>query len=116
MGSSSPPSAARSANWKSTWVSSCSNAGHSRSPQPVKNCSGSSQPFFSNLNLIAGELQGGEPRQIRIGASTIVLRDHLPEFFRNVTEKVSAVENRFAGRISRRIGRVYYSGRNWIWQ
>lgn len=44
-------------------------------------------PFFSNLDLIAGELQGGEPRQIRIGASTIVLRDHLPEFFRNVRKK-----------------------------
>jgi DNA-binding transcriptional LysR family regulator len=44
-------------------------------------------PFFSNLDLIAGELQGGEPRQIRIGASTIVLRDHLPEFFRNVRRK-----------------------------
>jgi DNA-binding transcriptional LysR family regulator len=44
-------------------------------------------PFFSNLDVIAGELQGGEPRQIRIGASTIVLRDHLPEFFRNVRRK-----------------------------
>jgi len=44
-------------------------------------------PFFSNLDLIAGELQGGELRQIRIGASTIVLRDHLPEFFRNVRRK-----------------------------
>jgi DNA-binding transcriptional LysR family regulator len=44
-------------------------------------------PFFSNLDLIASELQGGQPRQIRIGASTIVLRDHLPEFFRNVRRK-----------------------------
>ena len=44
-------------------------------------------PFFANLDLIAGELQGGEPRQIRIGASTIVLRDHLPKFFRNVRRK-----------------------------
>lgn len=44
-------------------------------------------PFFSNLGVIAGELQGGQPRQIRIGASTIVLRDHLPEFFRNVRRK-----------------------------
>lgn len=44
-------------------------------------------PFFSNLDVVAGELQGGEPRQIRIGASTIVLRDHLPEFFRNVRRK-----------------------------
>jgi DNA-binding transcriptional LysR family regulator len=45
------------------------------------------QPFFSNLDAIAGELQGGEPRLIRIGASTIVLRDHLPEFLRNVKKK-----------------------------
>lgn len=44
-------------------------------------------PFFSNLDLIAVELQGGKPRQIRIGASTVVLRDHLPEFFRNVRKK-----------------------------
>jgi DNA-binding transcriptional LysR family regulator len=44
-------------------------------------------PFFSNLDVVASELQGGEPRQIRIGASTIVLRDHLPEFFRNVRKK-----------------------------
>ena len=44
-------------------------------------------PFFSNLDIIAGELQGGQPRQIRIGASTVVLRDHLPEFFRNVRKK-----------------------------
>src|SRR5438270_10677440 len=41
------------------------------------------QPFFSNLAQIASELQGGEERHIRIGSSTIVLRDHLPEFFRN---------------------------------
>jgi DNA-binding transcriptional LysR family regulator len=45
------------------------------------------QPFFTNLDMIAAELQGGEPRQIRIGASTIVLRDHLPEFFRNFRRK-----------------------------
>jgi len=44
-------------------------------------------PFFSNLDVIAGDLQGGQPRQIRVGASTIVLRDHLPEFFRNVRKK-----------------------------
>jgi DNA-binding transcriptional LysR family regulator len=45
------------------------------------------QPFFSNLDSIAGDLQGGQPRQIRVGASTIVLRDHLPEFFRNIRKK-----------------------------
>jgi DNA-binding transcriptional LysR family regulator len=45
------------------------------------------QPFFSNLDTIAGELQGGRPHQIRVGASTIVLRDHLPEFFSSIRRK-----------------------------
>ena len=45
------------------------------------------QPFFANLDLIASELQGGKARQIRIGASTIVLRDHLPEVFQNVRKR-----------------------------
>src|SRR5277367_1311465 len=33
------------------------------------------QPFFSNLDKISDELQGGHSWLIRIGASTIVLRD-----------------------------------------
>ena len=45
------------------------------------------QPFFANLDQIASELQGGKARQIRIGASTIVLRDHLPEVFQNVRKR-----------------------------
>jgi DNA-binding transcriptional LysR family regulator len=45
------------------------------------------QPFFSNLDLVTAELQGGKTRQIRIGASTIVLRDHLPELFQTVRKK-----------------------------
>src|SRR6185369_964195 len=45
------------------------------------------QPFFSNLDAVASELQGGKARQIRIGASTIVLRDHLPELVQNVRKK-----------------------------
>ena len=36
---------------------------------------------------MASELQGGKARQIRIGASTIVLRDHLPELFQNVRQR-----------------------------
>src|SRR6187549_533785 len=32
------------------------------------------QPFFSNIEKLASDLQGGTSRQIRIGASTIVLR------------------------------------------
>jgi DNA-binding transcriptional LysR family regulator len=45
------------------------------------------QPFFANLDLIASELQGGKARHIRIGASTIVLREHLPEVFQNVRKR-----------------------------
>ncbi len=45
------------------------------------------QPFFANLDTIAGELQGGQARLIRIGASTIVLREHLPELFQAVLRK-----------------------------
>ena len=45
------------------------------------------QPFFSNLEAVASELQGGRVRQIRIGASTTVLRDHLPEVFQSVRRK-----------------------------
>ena len=45
------------------------------------------EPFFANLDSVAGELQGGKARQIRIGATTIVLRDHLPEVFQNVRKR-----------------------------
>jgi DNA-binding transcriptional LysR family regulator len=44
-------------------------------------------PFFSNLETMAAELQGGKARQIRIGASTLVLRDHLPALFRSVRQR-----------------------------
>ena len=40
------------------------------------------QPFFANLDKIGDELQGGRTRHIRIGSSTIVLRDHLPGLFK----------------------------------
>ena len=45
------------------------------------------QPFFANLDKMAGELQGGQARHIRIGASAIVLRDHLPEVFQAARKK-----------------------------
>jgi DNA-binding transcriptional LysR family regulator len=45
------------------------------------------QPFFSNLDKIATELQGGHARRIRIGAATIMLREHLPELFQSVRGK-----------------------------
>ena len=44
-------------------------------------------PFFSNLEKVAGELQGGHARRIRIGAATIVLREHLPDLFQNVRKR-----------------------------
>src|SRR5215468_3652621 len=50
------------------------------------------EPFFSNLDSVASELQGGKARQIRIGASTIVLRDHLPELFQHVRKKYPNVK------------------------
>jgi DNA-binding transcriptional LysR family regulator len=36
------------------------------------------EPFFGGLDNLAKKLQGGTAHQIRIGASEIVLRDHLP--------------------------------------
>jgi len=45
------------------------------------------QPFFANLQTVASDLQGGKARNIRIGASTIVLRDHLPELCQRVRKK-----------------------------
>jgi len=45
------------------------------------------QPFFSNLDSLANELQGGKERQIRVGASTIVLRDHLPQLLQRMRKK-----------------------------
>jgi DNA-binding transcriptional LysR family regulator len=45
------------------------------------------KPFFSNLDKIANDLQGGQARNFRIGASTIVLRDHLPTLLTGVRKK-----------------------------
>ena len=46
------------------------------------------EPFFSKLDVVAGRLQGGGvPHQIRIGASQIVLRNHLPALMQNVRKK-----------------------------
>jgi DNA-binding transcriptional LysR family regulator len=45
------------------------------------------QPFFSNVDKIGAELQGGRVRHVRIGASTIILRDHLPGLIRDMKRK-----------------------------
>jgi DNA-binding transcriptional LysR family regulator len=50
------------------------------------------RPFFSNLEKVASELQGGQARRIRIGAATIVLREHLPELFQSVRKKFSGLK------------------------
>jgi DNA-binding transcriptional LysR family regulator len=44
-------------------------------------------PFFSNLDRVAAEFQGGQTRQFRIGASTIILRNHLPRLLQGVHKK-----------------------------
>jgi DNA-binding transcriptional LysR family regulator len=45
------------------------------------------QPFFSSLGALESELQGGETRHVRIGASGIVLRDHLPDLLLDLRRK-----------------------------
>jgi len=45
------------------------------------------QPFFAGLDKLEIELQGGQAQHIRIGASTIVLRDHLPDLVQQAKKK-----------------------------
>lgn len=45
------------------------------------------QPFFEGLEGIASQLQQGRDGRIRIGASGIILRDHLPELFQVVRRR-----------------------------
>ncbi len=45
------------------------------------------QPFFAGLDALEIELQGGQAQHIRIGASTIVLRDHLPDVVQHARKK-----------------------------
>jgi DNA-binding transcriptional LysR family regulator len=49
-------------------------------------------PFFARLDKLADELRGGQARHLRIGASTIVLRDHLPQLLQGVRQKFPAVK------------------------
>ena len=44
------------------------------------------RPFFDNLDTVADRLRGGEG-QIRIGASEVVLRDHLPGALRALEQR-----------------------------
>lgn len=49
-------------------------------------------PFFSRMDAVASELQGGQARHFRLGASTIVLRDHLPLLLQGVKKKFPSVK------------------------
>ena len=42
------------------------------------------RPFFDNLNPVAEKLRGGASQQIRLAASEIILRDHLPALLRQL--------------------------------
>lgn len=50
------------------------------------------EPFFSNLDKMATELQGGKLRHIRIGASTLILRDYLPGLLQDVRKKIPGLK------------------------
>ena len=45
------------------------------------------EPFFGQLDAVTQKLQGGTAHHIRIGASEIVLRDHLPVLMQKVRQK-----------------------------
>jgi DNA-binding transcriptional LysR family regulator len=45
------------------------------------------EPFFSGLDGMAQELQGGAAHQLRIGSSDVILRDHLPEVLQAARRK-----------------------------
>ena len=45
------------------------------------------QPFFDNINAMADKLRGGISQHIRIGASEVVLRDHLPPVLQTLRGK-----------------------------
>ena len=50
------------------------------------------KPFFDNLQPVADKLRGGGAQHIRIGASEIVLRDHLPRVLGAVREKIPSLK------------------------
>ena len=45
------------------------------------------EPFFGSLDPMTKKLQGGTAHHIRLGASEIVLRDHIPELGQTVRKK-----------------------------
>jgi DNA-binding transcriptional LysR family regulator len=55
--------------------------------QPGKKLFDFVQPFFSNLEAIESELQGGPVPRLRLGGPAIVLRDYFPRIFQNLRHK-----------------------------
>jgi len=45
------------------------------------------EPLFSNLDKMADDLRGGSSQRVRVGASHIILRDHMPTIMEAVREK-----------------------------
>ena len=45
------------------------------------------RPFFDNVGAVADKIRGGISQHVRIGASEIVLRDHIPEVIQTTRRK-----------------------------
>src|SRR4030095_11575353 len=50
------------------------------------------KPFFENLQPMADKLRGGGAQHISIGASEIVLRDHLPPVLEMVRQQIPSLK------------------------
>jgi DNA-binding transcriptional LysR family regulator len=50
------------------------------------------RPFFSNLESIEAELQGGPSPRLRLGGSAAVLRDFFPQILQNLRKKFPALK------------------------
>lgn len=42
------------------------------------------RPFFDNLERMSEKIRGGSTQTVRIAASSVILRDHLPEILKNL--------------------------------
>lgn len=50
------------------------------------------KPFFDNLQSVADKLRGGTSQHVRIGASEVVLRDHLPDVLNALRKKFPSMK------------------------
>ena len=60
------------------------------------------EPFFSNLDKMADDLRGGESQRIRVGASHIILSDHMPTIMERFVRTGPTCGCRFGPDTSRR--------------